>query len=124
VSVGRGLLVLRLTERERHREGTGPAVELHLDAVRDGLGREFARMGAVGLHEERQRLGNTDGVGQLHERALGKSALNNRLGHLPARVGRGSIHLGGILPGEGTATVRTPAAVGVNDDLASREARR
>lgn len=32
-----------------------------------------------------------------------------------------SSHLGGVLPGEGSSAVRTPAAVGVDDDLAPGE---
>merc|ERR1719421_192517 len=88
-----------------------------------GLRRQAARLRAVGLDEEGERLGDADRVGQLHERALREAALHNGLGHLPADVRRRAVDLGRVLAGERTATVRTPAAVGVDDDLAAREAR-
>ena len=50
------------------------------------------------------------------------NGLDQRLGHPAQRVGRGAVHLGGVLAAEGAAAVRAPAAVGVHDDLAARQA--
>merc|ERR1711939_908395 len=121
VAVGSGLLVLWLTEGQGHGNGTWTAVELDLQDVGDVIGSQLAALGAVGLDEERQRLGNTDGVRELDEAALGEAALHNGLGHLTADVCCRAVHLGGVLAGEGTTTVGTPATVGVNDDLTASE---
>merc|ERR1711939_1063824 len=115
VAVGGGLLVLWLTEDQGHGNGTWTAVELDLQDVSDVIGSQLAALGAVGLDEERQRLGHTDGVRELDQAALGKATLHNRLGHLTADVCGRAVHLGRVLAGEGTTTVGTPATVGVND---------
>merc|ERR1719326_2001466 len=122
VAVCSGLLVLWLAECQGHGNGARAAVELDLEDVGDVIRSQLAAPGAVGLDEERQRLGNTDGGRELDQAALGEAALHNGLGHLTADVCGRAIHLGGVLAGEGTATVGTPAAVGVNDDLAASEA--
>merc|ERR1712137_316787 len=122
VAVRGRLLVLGLTERKGHSDRARPAVERNLDDVGDVLSRERTLLRAIGLHEERQRLRHANGVGELHKRTLAEAALHNGLGHLTADVGRGAVHLGGVLAGEGTATVRAPATVGIDDGLATSEA--
>mmetsp|Transcript_8932 Transcript_8932/g.20778 ORF Transcript_8932/g.20778 Transcript_8932/m.20778 type:complete len:484 (+) Transcript_8932:815-2266(+) len=122
VAVGRGAVVLGLPQLEVACERAGPAVELELDHVRDGLGGEPGLLGPVGLDEEAEGLGDADGVRELHERALGEAGVDDGLGHPPAGVGGTAVDLGGVLPGEGSSAVGSPSAVGVDDDLAAGEA--
>merc|ERR1712019_65429 len=122
VAVCGSLLVLGLAKGQLHRNGTRSCIALNLQHVGDVVSSELAALGAIGLDEEGQWLGNTNGVRELNQAALGQTTLHNRLGHLTAVVCRRAIHLGGVLAGEGTATVGTPAAVSVNDDLAAGEA--
>ena len=122
MAVGGSLVVLGLAEGKIASEGTGAGIELDLDNVSDGLGGEALLLGAVGLNEEGEGLGNADGVRKLHAGTLAESGLDDGLGHPTAGVGGRAIDLGGVLSGEGSATVGTPTAVGVNDDLTAGEA--
>ena len=54
----------------------------------------------------------------LHKGAAGELRANNGLGGLAGDVGARAVDLGGVLAGEGAASVGAPTAVGVNDDLA------
>merc|ERR1712137_1538714 len=122
VAVGRSLLVLGLAESQGQSDGARAAVEFDLDDVGDIMGSQSSLLGAVGLHEERQRLGDANGVGELHERTLAEAALYHRLGHLTANVRSRAVNLGGVLPRERTTAVGTPAAVGVDDNFAACQA--
>ena len=62
---------------------------------------------------------HADGVGQLHFAAVGQPRGHDVLGHVAGHVGRAAVDLGGILAAERAAAVAAPAAVGVDDDLAS-----
>jgi len=59
---------------------------------------------------------------QVPSAPAGKASSHDGFGGLTADIGAGAIHLGGILSGEGTAAVRAPAAICVNDDLAAGQA--
>merc|ERR1712187_177213 len=122
VAIGGSLLVLGLTEREGLRYGARAAIALHLDHVGDVVRCQRTLLRAVGLHKERQRLRHANGVGELDQGTLAEAALHDRLGHLPADVCRGAVHLSWVLTREGTPTVSAPAAVRVDDDLAARQA--
>ena len=54
----------------------------------------------------------------LDEGAAGEARADDGLGGLAGNVGAGAVDLGGVLAGEGTASVGAPAAVRVDDDLA------
>ena len=69
------------------------------------------------IDQHAHRLGNADGVGQLHFAAVGQSGGHDVLGDVPGHVGRAAVDLGGVLAAEGPAAVPGPAAVGVDDDL-------
>ena len=66
-------------------------------------------------------MGDADGVGHLYLTPRRGPGCDHVLGHPTCRVGRRTVHLGGILAGERTAAVTGHAAVGVHDDLAARE---
>jgi hypothetical protein len=98
-------------------DDTGAEVEVgadDLDELVRGLGG-----GAVGVDVDRERLSDTNGVRELDEGAAGKAGSDQGLGDPSADVGSRAVDLGEVLAGEGTTTVGTPAAVGVDDDLAA-----
>merc|ERR1719235_1241177 len=103
------------------RDRSRAAVEGNLHHLRDGFRRQFSTLRTVGLDEQRKRLRDADRVRQLHECAFAEAALHHGLRHLPADVRRRAIDLRRVLPGEGAATVRTPASVRIDDDLAPGE---
>ena len=122
VTIGCGHVILGLAQLEIARKGARSAVELKFDDVGDLLSTEAALLSAVSFDEERERLGDANRVRELNECALTKSCLNNRLRHPTARVCGGAVNLRGVLTREGATTVRTPAAIGIDDDLATGKA--
>jgi hypothetical protein len=76
---------------------------------------------AVCLYEHGKGLGHTNGVGELHEGAAGKSSFEEGLGDPAGEVGCRAIDLRVILSREGSSAVGAPAAVRVDDDLAASE---
>ena len=77
--------------------------------------------GTVGVDVNRQRLGDADGVGDLHQASSREAGGDDRLGRLSGDVRSGAINLRRILAREGTTTVRTPTPVGVDDDLSTSQ---
>lgn len=53
----------------------------------------------------------------IHTVPVSESSSDDGLGHPSGGVGSGPVHLGGVLAAEGSASVGTPPAIGVNDDL-------
>ena len=100
--------------------GLGSAAENFADGPADGLIGDLA--GAEGVDGDRDRLGDADGVGKLDLAAAGEAGGHDVLGDVAAHVGGASVDLAGVLAGEGAAAVVAAAAVGVDDDLAAREA--
>ena len=119
VAVLGGLEVDRLVELELADNDTGPHVEILADDL-DKLLRSLVR-GAVRVDVDGERLSNTDGVRQLHERAARELGRDERLGDPAGKVSGRAVDLGEVLAREGTATVGTPATVGVDDDLTASE---
>jgi hypothetical protein len=121
MAIGSGLLVLGLEHVELTHKHAGAAVEVGFDDLEEvTVGAAIAR-GAVRVDEDGERGGDTDGVRELHNAALAQLGRDQGLGDPAAVVCCRAVHLGGVLAREGTATVRTPAAVRVDDDLAAGE---
>ena len=120
MTVGRGPLEDRLAEVKVTNDGSRTEVEHVVHRGSDLLGRD--RVGTKGLDEQRDGPGNADGVGDLHLAALGGARRDDVLGNPPGGIGRGTVDLRRVLPGERTATMSGGAAVGVDDDLAAGEA--
>ncbi len=78
--------------------------------------------GAEGIDQHADRLGDADGIGELHFAALGQAGGHDVLGDVARHVGGGTVHLGRVLAAESAAAVTAHAAVGVDDDLASGQA--
>src|SRR5699024_5100491 len=121
VAVHRGQGVDRPQQVEGVDERGGAEVEDLPHGGRDPVGGDVT--GAEGLDVQAHRLGDADGVGDLHLAAGGEPGGHEVLRHPAHRVGAGAVHLRGVLAGEGTAAVAGHAAVGVHDDLATGQAR-
>ena len=78
--------------------------------------------GALGVHHDRHRIGDADGVGELHQRAIGEAGGDDVLRDVARHVAGRAIDLRRILARERAAAVRRGAAVGVDDDLAAGDA--
>lgn len=96
-------------------------IEVLLDDVKQFLVR--LRRRSVGEHSDGQRLRNADTVGHLHEAATAQFRLDERFRHPSRGVRARSVDLRRVLAAERTATVRTPAAVRVDDDLSAGQTR-
>lgn len=96
---------------------TGAQIEVVADDLDKLIG--VLLRGTVGVDVDGKGLSNTNGVGELDKGTAGKAGVDQRLGDPATDVGSGTIDLGEILTGESTATVGTPATVGVDNDLAA-----
>ncbi len=106
-------------ELELSAQNSGAQVKVGVDNGENlsvGLGSR-----AVSVEVDRQRLGNSNCVGHLHQHALGQTSLDQRLGDPTGGVGARAIDLGGVLSGEGTSSVSSPTSVRVHNDLASSQ---
>merc|ERR1712038_2096263 len=90
MTVGGRLLVLGLAQGQRLRNGPRPAIKSDLDHV-----------------------------GELHQCALAQTTLDDRLGHLSANISGRPIDFCRVLARKSATTMRAPAAIGVDDDLAA-----
>ena len=117
VAVLGGLAVDGVDKVELLDNDTGAHVEVGVDDLNKLLGA--AVRGAVGLNEDGEGLGDTNGVGELDESTASKLGVDEGLGDPTGEVGSRAVDLAVVLAGEGTTTVSTPATVGVNDNLAA-----
>src|SRR5262249_51305981 len=67
-------------------------------------------------------LGNADSVSDLDRAAIGKAGSNNVLCEIACGISGGTVDLGRVLAGECAAAMGRRTAVGVDDDLAARQA--
>ena len=79
----------------------------------------FDAAGAIGIDIDADRIGNSDGVGQLHFAAIGQAGGHDVLRDMACHVSGTAIDLRRILAAERAAAVATPAAVGIDDDFAA-----
>src|SRR5262249_57333354 len=75
--------------------------------------------GAVQVGIERERLGYAYGVRDLQCAAIGKSGRHDILGEIARGISGGAVDLCRVLAGEGAAAMRSSAALGVAEYLAS-----
>mmetsp|Transcript_2033 Transcript_2033/g.4586 ORF Transcript_2033/g.4586 Transcript_2033/m.4586 type:complete len:428 (-) Transcript_2033:117-1400(-) len=119
MAVGSSLVVLWFAKSQITGKSSWTGIKVDLDNVGNELGGESVLLSSVGLDEQTQWLGDTNGVRQLDKSTLTKSSLDDGLGHPTARVGGRSIDLGGILSRKGTSSVGSPSTVSINDNLTS-----
>lgn len=98
---------------------TGSQVEVLVDDLDELLGGLVR--GAVGVDVDRQGLSNTNGVGELNKGAASEASVDEGLGDPASEISSGAVDLGEVLAREGTATVSTPATVGVDNDLTASQ---
>jgi hypothetical protein len=67
--------------------------------------------GTVGLDEDGEGLGDTNGVGELDKGTASELSVDERLGNPTSDVSGRSVDLGVVLSGESTATVSTPTTL-------------
>ena len=77
---------------------------------------------AKGVYPHADRLGNADGVSELHFHALGKACSHDVFGDVARHVACGAVNLGRIFAAEGAAAVASHATVSIHDDFAAGEA--
>lgn len=94
-----------------------------IEVVSDDLNELVGGLGggAVGLNEDGERFGDTDGIRELDEGTAGEFGVHDGLGNPASNIGGRTVNLGVILSGESTTAVGTPTAVGVDDDLTAGE---
>ena len=121
MTVGRGLRVDRTAQVEHLNDAARTQIKDLAVAhdFRNAFVGNDAR--AVSVHGDVHGVSHADGVGDLDLSTRRKTRGDDVLCDVTAGIGRGTIHLRGILAGESAAAVRAGAAVGVDDDLASRE---
>ena len=91
--------------------------------VDEGGDRRLADLlGPERLEHDRHRVRDADRVGDLHLAAIREARRDDVLRDPPGRVGGRAIDLRRVLAGERAAAVAGHAAVGVDDDLAARQA--
>src|SRR3546814_19488773 len=70
------------------------------------------------LDRDAGRLGDADGVADLHLAAVGQASGDHVLGAGARGVGGRAVDLGRVLTGETAAAVAGPAAIGADEDIA------
>eukprot|EP00771_Trimastix_marina_P000193 gnl/Trimastix_PCT/120.p1 GENE.gnl/Trimastix_PCT/120~~gnl/Trimastix_PCT/120.p1 ORF type:complete len:1000 (+),score=301.91 gnl/Trimastix_PCT/120:28-3000(+) len=119
MAVGGRLGEPRCAERKLLDNSTRAAVEVVLDDLDHAVVLDVA--GAVRVDEDGDGLHDADGVRELDEAALAETRVDEALGDPARHVGPGAVDLGVVLAREASATVRTPATIGIDDDLAASE---
>jgi hypothetical protein len=95
-------------------DGTRAQVEILFDQLADlGVGNPT---GTKGFDVDAQRLGHTNGVGQLDFTALGQACHHDVLGHRAGRVGGAAVDFGAVLARK-SALRGGPSPVGVDDNF-------
>lgn len=120
VSVAGGGLEDGLVEAEVADDATGAEVKVLLHELHEGL--LVVLGGAISVDVDGERVGNTNGVGELDADTVAEVVGHEGLGDPAGGVGGGTVDLGAVLAGEGTASVGAPTSVGVDDDLSAGEA--
>src|SRR5208282_1740664 len=120
VAVGRGFLVDGAAQVEALDDAPGGEGEVLADEFGQLGGTELA--GAECVHQDADRLGDADGVGELDFCLVGEAGGDDVFGDVAREVSRGAIHLGRVFTRKSSAAVTARAAVGVHDDLAAGEA--
>ena len=120
MSVAGGGLEDGLVEAEVADDATGAEVKVLLHELHEGL--LVVLGGAVSVDVDGERVGDTNGVGELDADTVAEVVGHEGLGDPAGGVGGGTVDLGAVLAGEGTASVGAPTSVGVDDDLSAGEA--
>ena len=94
---------------------------MFLNQACEGVVAQLA--GSKGFHQDRYRFGHSDGVAQLHLGSFRQTSCYEAFRHIASGIGSRTVHLGGVLAGEGSPSMAGIATVGVHDDFAAGEPR-
>src|SRR3990172_549433 len=119
VAVGRRRPEDRPAEAKIPDNGTRPQVEDLLDQAGDGLVGKLP--GPESFYIDGQRPGDPDSVRHLDLAAIGQPGGDDVFGHPASGIGPRAVDFGRILAAEASPTVAAHPAVGVDDDLATRQ---
>ncbi len=78
--------------------------------------------GAESVDADADRIGMADGVGELHFAAVGQAGRDHILRHPASHVSRAAVDFARVLSRKRAAAVPSHSAVGIDDDLAARDA--
>ncbi len=117
VSVCCGLFV-NGTAQIQHFDNSGRAkVEMLADNSDQLLIAQFPR--SKGINHDGGGLCDADGIGQLDFTFIGQSCRNDIFRYITGRIRCGTVNLGAVLSGEGSAAVAGISAVSINDNFAA-----
>nr|DAY97717.1 MAG TPA: hypothetical protein [Caudoviricetes sp.] len=121
MTVGTDLVVVHIQQSQRRDNSPRCQIVFCKDVIHDVCFRDAIRTKAIHIH--RNRLGNTNGIGQLDFTSVSILLANDVLCNVAGGIGSTPIHLCRVFAGEGTATVTAHTAVGIGDDFSSSQTR-
>ena len=114
-------LLIDWTQQIKHLDNAARAqIKVIMDQGCNLLVRDHA--GTLGIDRHIHRLGNTNGISHLDLALPCEARRHDVLGHVARSVGGRAVHFCWIFAAEGAATVRTGAAIGIHNDLATGQA--
>src|SRR5258708_4961061 len=120
MTVSGGFLVNRARQIEHFPQSEGGEVEMRTHDLRETLIRKLPR--AEGFDHDGGRVGDADGIGELHFAPLGQAGGDDVLGDIARRISGRAIHLGRVLARKRAPAMAGAATIRVDDDLAPRQA--
>ena len=121
MAIGGGLAVNRSAEVEPLNDPGRRQVEVAPDEAFDHL---FVHvLGSEGLETDRNRIGHTDRISELHLEAVRKTRSNNIFGDITRCIRTRAVDFCRILARERTTAVASHSAIGIDDDFSPSEAR-
>ena len=121
MSIGCRFNIHRLTEFQLAFDSLRAQIEELLNLLRYLTIAHSHTATTIGIDINAYRLCHANGIGQLHQHLVGHTCCHHIFGNIAGCIGCGTVYLAGILAREGTTTMTAFAAIGVNNDLASRQ---
>ena len=112
--------VNRLFQIKVADDGRGTEIENLFNSLPESIVTDSAC--SAGIYQDRNRLCNADGISKLNLAAFRQTGCNNILSHIAGGIGCAAVNFCGILSREGTAAVRSTAAVGIHNDFSAGKA--
>ena len=116
-----GCLSIQGTAQIQHFDNAGrPQIEVLFNQFRNQC---FLYLGgAKGFHHDRYRLSYANGVSQLNFTFVRQAGSYDVFSNIPCCISTGTVNFCRILTGECAAAMASHAAIGINDNLPSRQA--
>ena len=120
MAVGSSLLVDRAQQVEHLNDALGAQIKVGIHQLGNFVVGDNASTFGVDRHIH--WFGYANGVSHLNLALARQPRSHHVLGHITCGVGCGTIHFGRVLARESTTSMGAGAAVGVDNDLATRQA--